>query len=138
MSSQAPDQEAGAMRIRTIFAGAVAVAMTAGAALAADEADLRAAFAAADVNGDGVVDVDEYVAYFVAAVRRLDADGDDALAPSDVPDADPARFRAADRDGDGFVSLGEAVAERMIVFFELASDDGVIRLDELLAYEAAR
>ena len=127
----------GALMSRAAFVAALAAAAAA-PAFAADEERLRAAFAAADVNADGVVDVDEYVAYFVQAVRSRDANGDGFLVPAELENVDMARFAAADRDGDGRISMGEAVAERMLVFFDLASDDGVIRLDELLAYEAAR
>lgn len=126
------------MRTAGFLGAALAAALAAGAAGAVDADRLRAAFDAADVNNDGVVDVDEYVAYFVAAFQRHDANGDGFLTPDEVPDVDMARFRAADRDGDGRISLGEAIAERMIVFFDIASDDGVITLDRLLAYEAAR
>ncbi|MGF1658754.1 MAG: hypothetical protein ACFCUS_04950 [Rubrimonas sp.] len=127
----------GKAALAACLAGALWTALAA-PVLAATEEQLRAAFAAADVNADGVVDVDEYVAYFADAFRRRDADGDGFLVPADFPNPDMARFGEADRDGDGRISLGEAVAERMLVFFDLASDDGVIRLDELLAYEAAR
>ena len=117
-------------------ATALALAATAPGALANER--LRAAHAAADVNGDGHVDVDEYVAYFIGAFRRTDTQNKGYLTMADLENVDRAKFNAADRDGDGRVSLGEAIAERMIVFFEIASDDGTITLDDLLAYEASR
>ncbi|TVQ53575.1 MAG: hypothetical protein EA355_13220 [Rhodobacteraceae bacterium] len=127
---------------RTSIVAAALAAMLCGglgaSALAAEEARLRAAFEAADVNGDGVIDVDEYVAYFVAAFQRHDVTGDGFLRPEDLPNVDMERFRAADRDGDGRISLGEAIADRIIVFFDIASEDGVITLDRLVAHEAAR
>ena len=63
--------------------------------------------------------------------------GGEAGALRDGEALDAARFAAADRDGDGMVSLGEAVAERMILFFEIDTNrDGAISLDELSAFEA--
>ena len=128
----------GAWISRAALTVALGAGIWSGPASAATEEQLREAFAVADRNADGVVDVDEYVAYFVEAFRARDADGRGYLTIDELRDVDPARFAAADRNGDGRISLGETVAERMIVFFDLASDDGVIRLEELLAYEAAR
>jgi hypothetical protein len=120
-------------------ASAMAAALTAGAAAAApSEAQLREAFAAADVNDDGVVDVDEYVAYFAAAFRRMDSSGKGYLTLDQFSNPDAARFASADRNDDGRISMGEAIAERMIVFFDIASNDGSITLDELLAYESTQ
>lgn len=126
--------------MRTILSAACAAALAVAASapgVAATER-LRAAHAAADVNGDGHIDVDEYVAYFVAAFRRLDTANKGYLTMADFDNVDRARFAAADRDGDGRISLGEAIAERIILFFEIAGDDGTITLDDLLAYEASR
>lgn len=126
--------------MRTILsvacAGALALAASAPGAAATER--LRAAHAAADVNGDGHVNVDEYVAYFVAAFRRADRQNKGYLTMADLENVDRARFNAADRDGDGRISLGEAIAERIILFFEIADDDGTITVDDLLAYEASR
>jgi Ca2+-binding EF-hand superfamily protein len=126
--------------MRTILSAACAAALAVAASApgAAATERLRAAHAAADVNGDGHVNVDEYVAYFIGAFRRVDAQNKGYLTMADLENVDRARFRAADRDGDGRISLGEAIAERMIVFFEIASDDGTITIDDLLAFEASR
>lgn len=130
------------MSSTVLRSAALAAGLAAGLAGAAgaqtNEERLRAAFAAADVNGDGVVDVDEYVGYFVRGFRARDTGNRGYLTMSSLDNPDPARFRQADRDGDGRISLGEAVADRMIVFFEIASDDGTISLDDLLAYEKSR
>lgn len=126
--------------MKTILSAACAAALAIAASVpgAAATERLRAAHAAADVNGDGHIDVDEYIAYFVAAFQRLDTDNTGYLTMDDFDDVDPERFRAADRDGDGRISLGEAIAERIILFFEIAGEDGTITVDDLIAYEASR
>jgi Ca2+-binding EF-hand superfamily protein len=117
-----------------------AAALLAGPA-AAQDADrteaIRTSFESADRNGDGMLDIDEYVAHYVSAFDDFDKTQEGFLLPSDLPDVDEARFAAADRNGDGRISLGEAVAERIIVFFEIDTmRNGMISLDEILAYEA--
>jgi hypothetical protein len=102
-------------------------------------AELEAAFAEADVNVDGYVDVDEYVAYMVRAFGGLDEDRDGYLVISDVPDVTPEKFASADRNNDGKVSLGEAVGDKMIDYFEIdQNEDGVISLEELIVYEQSK
>ena len=122
----------------TLLAAGLAAGLAGGVAAQTREDRLRTAFAAGDRNGDGVIDVDEYVAYFVQAFRARDTANRGYLTLSSFENPDVARFRAADRDGDQRISLGEAIADRMIVFFEIASDDGTISLDNLLAYEGSR
>lgn len=125
--------------IRTAaLAAALAAALGSAAAAQDREERLRAAFAVGDRNGDGVIDVDEYVAYFIEGFRARDTQNRGYLTMSSFENPDRARFEAADRDRDGRISLGEAIADRIIVFFEIASDDGHISLDDLLAYERTR
>jgi hypothetical protein len=119
------------------IAGAGLAAGLAGTAAAQDEAGLRAAFTRADRNADGVIDIDEYVAYFIEAFRGLDRNGDGFLVLSDFDNPDARRFRAADRDGDGRISLGEGIADRIILFFDIASNDGTISFDDLKGRETA-
>jgi hypothetical protein len=124
-----------------VCAAACAALWAAGASASTHAApggvDLETAFAAADANGDGVVNVDEYVGYVVGRVDGMAHDPDGRLRPQDVPGVDMARFAAADRDGDGALSVGEVVAERMIVFFDAdVNRDGVLTLDELRRYDA--
>jgi hypothetical protein len=116
---------------------AAAATLAAGAAFGqAQPPALEEAFRAADVNGDGAVNVDEFVAHFIGVFADLDKNRDGKLAFADIPNADAARFRAADRDGDLMLSLGEVVADRIYHFFEMDTNrDGVISLEELLAYE---
>lgn len=124
-------------RLSIALAAVAAVGLPFGAATAQPSEDrIAAAFAAADTNGDGIVDVGEYVAYFTEVFRALDTNGDGRLTPADLADLDAEAFARADRDGDGTVSLGEAIAERMIVFYAAdANGDGVLTLNEILAYD---
>ncbi len=102
----------------------------------ADHEKLAAAFAEADNNADGYVDVDEYVAYMVRAFAGLDKDRDGYLMPTDIPKTPAERFARIDRDGDGRISLGEGVAEKMIDYFAIDTNlNGVFSFEELLAYE---
>ncbi|MEM1314471.1 MAG: EF-hand domain-containing protein [Pseudomonadota bacterium] len=123
------------------LAGAFAAAALLAAAPPAAADELAEAFAAADLDGNGYLNVDEYVAAVVLRFGELDADGDGMLSLSEVPDADPDEFAEADRDGDGLLSLGEAVGDRMMRFFDAGGDQpphGVVTLDELRAHEAGR
>lgn len=124
-------------RIATGIVAALCAGFAAAAMAQTTAARLQEAFAAADADGDGYVDVNEYVAHFVGLYASVDPNRDGVVTQADVPNVDPKRFAAADRDGDGMVSLGEAVAERMILFFDIDTNrDGAIALDELSAFEA--
>ena len=57
------------------------------------------------------------------------------LTASEIDGVDAAAFAAADRDGDGMLSLGEAVGDRMVRFFDAdASHDGMVTMAEINAY----
>jgi Ca2+-binding EF-hand superfamily protein len=105
----------------------------------ANEAEIRKAFATADVNGDGYIDVNEFVAHTIYIFRQMDTNGDGFVTVQEWTSYNPGnaeRFKAADRDGDGKLSLGEAVAVKMIEFFDIDRNrDGVITVEELLVYE---
>lgn len=133
------------MTIRQLIGlgGAVgAMALCAGGAWADDHADsgrIEAAFAKADANGDGVVNVDEFVGFIVSEFHARESEIDGRLIRADVADMPDARFAEIDRDGDGALSLGEVVGDAMIVFFAAdANRDGVLTLEEILAFEAAQ
>jgi Ca2+-binding EF-hand superfamily protein len=141
-SADAADNNKGkaAMQIRFRFIlAALATFLPLSAVMAQQTGDpVAAAFAAADVDGDGLVDVDEYVGYFILVFRSVDADADGAVSPGDLEGVDPAAFARADRDGDGRASLEEAIAERMIIFFRAdANRDGVLSLEEIRSYDPA-
>jgi hypothetical protein len=104
-----------------------------------DEQGIRTAFTQADQNGDGYVNVDEYVAYFIDAFHGYDKNGDHSLVEAELPNSVPERFRSADRNGDGKLSVGEAVAFKMIDYFDIDTNhDGVLSIDEILVFERAR
>jgi len=124
-----------------VFATALAAAGLASQAHAqpVDEEKIRAAFIVADANGDGYVNVDEYVAYIIYAVGTLDKNHDHYLVPEELPYSEPERFKSADRNGDGKLSLGEAVAIKMIDYFDIDTNhDGALSIDEILVFEHAR
>ena len=66
----------------------------------------------------------------------MDRDRDGFLVPKDSPSTTPDRFQSIDRNGDGKVSLGEAVGDKVIDFFDADQNkDGVMSLAELLNFE---
>ncbi len=116
--------------------GATVLLGQASAQQAMSQEEIRTAFAAADANADGYLNVDEFVANTVYLFRQADANQDLYLAAGEILSVSPARFKSADRDGDDRLSLGEAVAGKMIQFFDLdTSHDGTLSLDEVLSYE---
>ena len=105
------------------------------AATATDE-EISAAFNEADLNGDGVLEIDEYVAYMVNLFASLDKDRDGFLLIAEFPETPPERFRLFDRNGDNKISLGEGVGGKVVEFFDAdVNDDGVMSLTELLDLE---
>jgi Ca2+-binding EF-hand superfamily protein len=130
-------------RVATLAAGvAIGTALVLGAtgAQQTNEAEMRKAFAAADVNADGYLDVNEFVAHTIYIFKQVDKDGDGYISMQEWSAHNPGlaleRFKAADRNGDGKISPGEAVAVKMIEFFDIDTNrDGAITLDQLLAYE---
>ncbi len=105
------------------------------AATATDE-EISAAFNEADLNGDGVLEIDEYVAYMVNLFASLDKDRDGFLLMAEFPETPPERFQLFDRNGDNKISLGEGVGGKVVEFFDAdVNDDGVMSLTELLDLE---
>ena len=105
------------------------------AATATDE-EISAAFNEADLNGDEVLEIDEYVAYMVNLFASLDKDRDGFLLIAEFPETPPERFRLFDRNGDNKISLGEGVGGKVVEFFDAdVNDDGVMSLTELLDLE---
>lgn len=103
---------------------------------------IRKAFTEADANRDGYLNVDEFVGNVVLVFKGADRNGDGFIVESEAvahnPAHNPADFKKADRNGDGRLSLGEVVAAKIIIFFDVdANRDGVLTVDEVLTYERA-
>lgn len=114
---------------------ALACALFAGAAIAQSATDdqIEAAFAAADRNGDSVIDVDEYVAHTVVLFEAAGGTDTREIPRSSLQDVSAEEFDRADRDRNGALSLGEVVADKMIEFFETDTNhDGVLSLTEVV------
>jgi Ca2+-binding EF-hand superfamily protein len=104
---------------------------------AGDEA-LRKAFAQADANSDGMLDLDGSSATIYLFRRRREPRRSITITEAIVmsPGMTDAAFRSADRNGDGKLSVGEAAAAKVIVFFDVDTDrNGVISIDELVVHE---
>jgi len=100
------------------------------------EERIRAGFATADENKDGVLNIDEMVGHSLYLFKQYDKNGDRFLTPDELPKHDPARFRRADRNGDGRLSHGEVASDKVYDFFEIDADrNGVISVQEVLAFE---
>lgn len=122
-------------------AGAVLFSADIGAQQPSSDA-VRKAFAEADANKDGVLNIDEYIANVIYVFRQADTNRDrfivEAEAKAFSTNFDAALFKAADRNGDGKLSVGEVVAAKVIDYFEIdANRDGVLTVDEVLVYERA-
>ena len=119
--------------------GSAVVAGPAGAQQASQDG-VRKAFAAADANRDGYLNIDEYIGNAIYVFNDADKNRDGFITEQESiaysPLHSPARFKSADRNGDGKLSMGEAVALKVIDFFELdTTRDGVLSIDEVLVYE---
>lgn len=116
-------------------ASMVTAALAQTSATPATDTQIRAAFAAADVNKDGVVDLDEGAADAILVFASLDTNRDGFLVVGELKNHDPMRFKRADRDGDGKLSLAEVAADRVYEFFLIdVNRNGVVTIDEVLIY----
>ncbi len=103
---------------------------------AATDNEIASAFKEADLNGDGVLEIDEYVASMVNLFASLDKDRDGFLIIADIPETPPEQFRLLDQNGDNKISLGEGVGGKVVEFFDAdVNNDGVMSLAELLDIE---
>jgi len=121
--------------------GAALFVAPVGAQQSSQEA-VRKAFAAADANGDGYLNIDEYIANVIYVFKDADKKRDGFIVEQEAiaysPQHSPSRFKNADRNGDGKLSVGEAVGAKVIDFFEIDTNrDGVVSIDEVLVYERA-
>jgi hypothetical protein len=130
-----------AMRLAAAAIATGVLIAPAGAQQASQEG-VRKAFAEADANRDGYLNIDEYVGHVILVFKGADRNGDGFIVASEAvahnPTHNPADFTKADRNGDGRLSMGEVVAAKIIIFFDVDSNkDGVLTVDEVLAYERA-
>ena len=129
-------------RLAALAAISAGVLIAAASAQQASPDVVRKAFAEADVNRDGVLNIDEYIANVIYVFRQIDTNRDGFITQQEVmvftTTHRPELFKAADRNGDGKLSLGEAVAAKVIDFFDMDTNrDGVLSMDEVLVYERA-
>jgi Ca2+-binding EF-hand superfamily protein len=120
-------------KVMGVALGCALFASMATAQGAVDEA-IQAAFSEADNNGDGAINVDEYVAHTVVLFEAAGGTDTREVPRSALQDVNAADFNRADRDRNGALSLGEVVADKMIDFFETdANHDGVLSPTEVVA-----
>lgn len=97
--------------------------------------ELRRAYEAADVNKDGVIDIDESVGNAILVFAVLDKNKDGYLSFDELPGYDPNRLRRADRNDDGRLSVGEVASDRVWEFFEADTNrNGVVTFEEVRLY----
>jgi hypothetical protein len=121
----------------TALAGHLVLMGPASAQMTPDVA--RAAFDAADANGDGVLDEAELAADAASAFSGLDQNRDYALEPQEFDQTVQANgFEGIDADGDGRLTFDEVMAHKLDQLGQADQNaDGVISLDEALDFNEA-
>jgi len=93
----------------------------------------RAAFRAADRNGDGLVDEAELAADATAAFLTLDRNGDGVLGRDELVGVDTAAFAGVDADGDGRITFDELRLAKLAAFNAAdRTQNGQLTMAELL------
>lgn len=93
----------------------------------------RAAFRAADRNGDGVIDEAELAADATAAFLTLDRNGDGVLERDELVGADTRAFARVDSDGDGRITYDELRLAKLAAFNTAdRTQNGQLTMAELL------
>jgi len=97
--------------------------------------DLRAAFKAADKNGDGRLDREEFRQAAIEGFYFRDKQHKGYLTADQLPEASRDAFRAANVKGDGRLSLQEEV-NALLKDFDAAdvNKDGALTYEEFEAY----
>jgi len=97
--------------------------------------DLRAAFKAADKNGDGRLDREEFRQAAIEGFYFRDKEHKGYLTADQLPEASRDAFKAANVKGDGRLSLQEEV-NALLKDFEAAdvNRDGTLTYEEFEAY----
>jgi len=97
--------------------------------------DLRAWFKAADKNGDGRLDGEEFRLAVIEGFYFRDKERKGYLTADQLPEASPAAFNAANVKHDGRLTLQEEV-NATLKDFDAAdvNKDGVLTFEEFEAY----
>jgi Ca2+-binding EF-hand superfamily protein len=123
---------------------AISVAAFTGVARAGDQQkpyDVKAAFAEADTNGDGEIDLCEFHERVVEVFYNADTNKDGFLSPDEYARLPfSGDFKDADHAGKGRISLHDFVAVRYRQFVEADTNhDGALSLEEVVAaYEGRK
>ncbi len=125
---------AGAVAGVTVAAAAIFLAGPAAAErLVVTEQLERAAFRAADLDGDGLLDEAELAADVVAAFIALDRNGDGVLTPDELVGVSAAAFARIDIDASGTIELEELRLRKLNDFAGADRDlDGRVSMAEML------
>ena len=129
------------MKLAALAAISTSVLLVSAAAQQPSQDTMRKAFAEADDNKDGFLNIDEYIGHVIYVFRQVDTNRDGFITEQEVMVVfttayRPQLFKAADRNGDGKLSVGEAVAAKVIDYFEIDTNrDGVLSIEEVLVYE---
>lgn len=93
----------------------------------------RAAFRAADLDGDGLLDEVELAADVIAAFVELDQDGSGTLTQGELAGVSEAAFARIDIDGNGTIELEELRLRKLNDFAGADRDlDGRVSMAEML------
>ena len=103
------------MKLAALAAISTSVLLVSAAAQQPSQDTMRKAFAEADDNKDGFLNIDEYIGHVIYVFRQVDKNRDGFITEQEVMVVfttayRPQLFKAADRNGDGKLSVGEAVA----------------------------
>jgi Ca2+-binding EF-hand superfamily protein len=110
-------------------------AIPVGAQTGTASSNLSAAFKAADKNGDGRLDREEFRQAAIEGFYFRDKEHKGYLTADQLPEASPAAFKAANVKGDGRLSMQEEVSA-MLKDFDVADvdKDGTLSFAEFEAY----
>ena len=112
---------------------ALAAAPAAAERLVITEQLERAAFRAADLDGDGLLDEVELAADVIAAFVALDHDGNGVLTLDELDSVSEAAFARIDIDGNGTIELEELRLRKLNDFAAADRDlDGRVSMAEML------
>jgi Ca2+-binding EF-hand superfamily protein len=115
---------------------AITLTASAGAARGGDQAapyDVKGAFAEADINGDGEVDLAEFHDRLLEVFYRADTDKSGSLSPAEYARLPfSGDFKDADPSGRGLITLHDFIAVRYRQFVVVDTNhDGALSLEEV-------